>query len=521
MALSISDVAHRHSAFIRQQLEEMERLLQPSSIEDEELVRRAVFSVRNKSVLFERFVAQKDVLFTVVQDVRPAEVTVDFSQQLIVCTCPQQNCCRHKLGVILGLYQYLGSVQEWTSNWRAQKNVHLKSLATERSPESWQRMVDEVMQHLLYGSKAIESYSISALLTTVHSKLQRYTPLEREWQPLFKLFMELAVLNKLWAHLNQTNSSVHNYYFEAAMNIRLETIQAITSELSTKSRLFATDPFFDAIQDSVRELLFEKDGQPQIRFQFYLTIWTDVFNEKNRYEKELFLLEKLHVNSDFPIATGHTLFYVLLRDSAKLNEQLSYIDTSDLHFYLLIAKLASKHYMEGLQILLKAMLLHLENFIHNTLAPQQRPPFIKEVNALYANIELFEQEAVVLYQAFGRYGIQPYADFLLRQARYDEWVALQQLYPSSISYLEARGLKTVVNEAPAAALPLYHYYALEELRQKSRLNYKQAIRIWKSMKSVAKKAGKMTYWTNYMQTVQKQFKRLRALQEELDKSNLI
>lgn len=121
MALSISDVAHRHSAFIRQQLEEMERLLQPSSIEDEELVRRAVFSVRNKSVLFERFVAQKDVLFTVVQDVRPAEVTVDFSQQLIVCTCPQQNCCRHKLGVILGLYQYLGSVQEWTSNWRAQK----------------------------------------------------------------------------------------------------------------------------------------------------------------------------------------------------------------------------------------------------------------------------------------------------------------------------------------------------------------------------------------------------------------
>ncbi|WP_107839963.1 hypothetical protein [Metasolibacillus meyeri] len=521
MALSISDVARRYSAFIRQQLEEMERLLQPSSVEDEELVRRAVFSVRNKSVLFERFLPQKDVLFTVVQDVRPAEVTVDFGQHLIICTCPQQNCCRHKLGVVLGLYQYLGSVQEWTSKWRAQKNVHLKSLATERNPESWQRMVDEVMQHSLLGAKAIESYSLSALLTTTHSKLQRYTPLEREWQPLFKLFMEFAVLNKLWAHLNHTNSSINNYYFEAAMNSRLETIHTIVSELGSKSRLFATDPFYDAIQDSIRELLFERSGQPQIRFQFYLAVWTNIFNEKNRYMKELFLLEKLHINSDFPMDINRALFYVLLKDSEKLAEQLLHLDKSQLTFYLPIAKLASKHYMEGLQLLLKVMLPCLEDFIHATLTPQQRPLFIKEINALYSMIELSEQEAITLYQAFGRYGIQPYADFLLHKARYDEWVALQQLYPSSISHLEARGLKTVIQEAPAAALPLYHYYALEELRQKSRMNYKQAIRIWKSMKGIAKKAGKMTYWTNYMQTVQQKYKRLRALQEELDKSNLI
>ncbi|WPK12492.1 hypothetical protein R6U77_02005 [Lysinibacillus louembei] len=521
MALSISDVARRYSAFIRQQLEEMERLLQPSSIEDEELVRRAVFSVRNKSVLFERFLPQKDVLFTVVQDVRPAEVTVDFGQQLIICTCPQQNCCRHKLGVILGLYQYLGSVQEWTSKWRAQKNVHLKSLATERSPESWQRMVDEVMQHSLHGAKAIESYSISALLTTTHTKLQRYTPLEREWQPLFKLFMELSVLNKLWIHLNHTNSPIDNYYFEAAMNHRLDIVHTIVSELGSKSRLFATDPFYDAIQDLVRELLFERSGRPQIRFQFYLTIWTEVFTEKARYEKELFLLEKLHTTSDFPMTVNRTLFYVLLKDCEKLDEQLSYLEQSQLAFYLPIAKLALKHYMEGLQLLLKVILPFLENFIHTTLAPQQRPLFIKDINALYSAIELSEQEAVILYQAFGRYGIQPYADFLLQKARYEEWVALQQLYPSSISHLEARGLKTVIQEAPAAVLPLYHYYALEELRQKSRMNYKQAIRIWKSMKSAAKKAGKMTYWTNYMQTMQQKYKRLRALQEELDKSNLI
>ena len=75
-------------------------------------------------------------------------------------------------------------------------------------------------------------------------------------------------------------------------------------------------------------------------------------------------------------------------------------------------------------------------------------------------------------------------------------------------------------EQPAATLPLYHHYAMEEIRQKSRMNYKQAVRLWKAMKSAAKKAGKTAYFEQYIETVRMQFKRLRALQEELDKAQL-
>ena len=57
--------------------------------------------------------------------------------------------------------------------------------------------------------------------------------------------------------------------------------------------------------------------------------------------------------------------------------------------------------------------------------------------------------------------------------------------------------------------------------QKSRQNYKQAVRIWRAMKSAAKKAGKLDYFESYMEAVQQQFKRLRALQEEINKSNLL
>ncbi|MEO4054094.1 hypothetical protein [Solibacillus sp. CAU 1738] len=520
MALSISDVARRHSAFIQAQLDIMERTLQPASQEDEELVRRAVFSVRNKSVIFERFIPYKEILFAAVQDVRPAEVTIDFDKGNITCTCSQTQQCRHQLGVLLGLYQYIGSVQDWASKWRAKKNVQLDLLATERSPESWQYMVDEVLAHILHGNERIESYLFSSTIETAHAKLRRYMPFEREWQPLFKLFMELAVLNKIWAHLNKTNSPVQNDYFEYAIDKRFDIICGLVEELGAKSRLFATDPFYDAIQESVRELLCQQKGIPTKRLNFYLLLWDKVFTEKNRYKQELAIIENIRVETDFPLQAAPTIFYILLKNDDMLQLHLKDIQPEQLSSYLSIVQFSVNQHREATPILLKAILPHLAPFIHEILAPQQRQLFVKGINKFYAEIDLNEQEELMLYAAFGRYGIQPYSDYLLKKERFEEWAALHQLYPSSIPYLEACGLKTVVTAAPSVTLPLYHYYALEEVRQKSRMNYKQAVRIWKAMKSAAKKAGKTTYWTNYIETVRMQYKRLRALQEELDKGNL-
>ena len=86
MGLSIPVIARDNADFINRQLENYTQELHPSSAEDEELVRRAVFSVRNKSVLFERYNTAAQKLFSVVQDVRAAEVTMDFKYRHISCT---------------------------------------------------------------------------------------------------------------------------------------------------------------------------------------------------------------------------------------------------------------------------------------------------------------------------------------------------------------------------------------------------------------------------------------------------
>ena len=520
MSLSISDIARRQMAFIQSQLETMERNLQPASQEDEELVRRAVFSVRNKSVVFERFIPYNELLMASVMDVRPAEVTVDFFNKQIVCTCPQKQQCRHQLGVLLSLYQYIGSVQDWVSKWRTKKNVQLDILATERSPENWQHMVDEVLSHILGGNERIVGYLFSSIIENAHAKLRRYMPFEREWQPLFKLYMEIAILNKIWAHANKTNSPIQSDYFEYAVDKRFEVITNLVEELGSKSRLFATDPFYDALQENIRELLCQQKGLPKMRLKLYLLFWHHVFTEKKRYEQELGIIQNIRVQTDFPLQIAPSIFYVLLKDNTMLTQQIEQIQPEQLDFYLPIIQLAKNEHPEAMPILLKAILPHLATFIHGKLLPQYRQLFVKNVNQLFTEIDLDEQEELMLYAAFGKYGIQNYSEYLLKKQRYEEWAALHQLYPSSIPYLEACGLKSVVAAAPSVTLPLYHYYAIEEVRQKSRMNYKQAVRIWKSMRTAAKKAGKTTYWTNYIETVRTHFKRLRALQEELDKGNL-
>ena len=520
MGLSIPVIARDNADFINRQLENYTQELHPSSAEDEELVRRAVFSVRNKSVLFERYNTAAQKLFSVVQDVRAAEVTMDFKYRHISCTCPQM-LCRHQLGTLLGLYQYYGSVQDWASGWRAKKSVQLNHLAAERTPASWRRMVDEVMDHALPANRRIESYLVSSILDNAHGKLRRYMPLEREWQPIFKLYMELAVLNKLWAHFIKTDSPISSDYFQYAIDRRYEYVEDLIHELGNKSRLFATDPFYDAMQDAVRELLLQEHGLPHLRLSFYLLCWEHIFNDKKRATQELDALARTDSPSDIPLGIVRFVFHLLMKDYDAMERHLAQLHPEHILLYEAIVHFALNMLDEkAASLILKAMLPHLQHYIHQVLPPHRRQLFTSDLNHLYAGIELTETEELSLYQAFGRYGIQPYSNYLLQKGRYEEWAAFHQLHPSSIPYLESIGLKQVVAEKPAAVLPLYHHYAMEEIRQKSRMNYKQAVRIWKQMKSASKKAGKTAYFENYIETVRTQYKRLRALQEELDKAQL-
>ena len=530
MGLSISSLIREQQQFITDQLQQVAHSLHPSVIEDEELIRRALFAVRNKSVIFDRYQPASAILYATVQDVRPTEIKIHFQENHIECSCPQTGWCRHKVSVLLSMYQYFGSVQEWTANWRSKKSVNLHLLASERTPENWLMMVNEVMSHLFPKEQKIETYLISSTIENGISKLKKHMPFEREWQPIFKLFIELAILNKLWQHLFSSKQPLKNDYFEYFYDRKFEELQQIIQEISSTSRLFATDPFFDMIQQLVRELLLERSQHIEKRFQIYLLFWDTIFVEKKRAEEELHILEHFlqDFNSNFkssidvPLTTVLNVFFIILKDYQALSKNLKAINIEHLNLYFELAKFSSsKNDPIAKNIILKALLPLLNEYINTYLSPQKRQMDVRRISTLYEQIPLTEQEELMLYSAFGIYGIQPYSNYLLKMQRFEEWAALHHLYPSSISYLEICGLKEVLEQAPEVTLPLFHFYAMEEVNQKSRINYKQAVRIWKMMKSASKKCGKTNYWADYIQSIREQFKRLRALQEELEKGNLL
>ncbi|GLC87902.1 hypothetical protein [Lysinibacillus piscis] len=519
MALSIAQLANEHRQFVLTKLQEAEQALHPSSTEDEELVRRAVFSVRNKSIIFERFNGASSILYAGVQDVRPASVEIDFLQQTLHCSCPQIKWCRHQLGALLALYQHFESVQNWSSAWRAQKSIHLKTLADERTPENWRLMVDEVTKRMLPPGKIVESFSLPAMRIDILERLKRHLPFEREWQPLYMLFMELSIVNTMWKHLNETHGhSWDNYYMRTFVKQSIYAVEDTLAELTNRSRLFATDPFYDAIQVLIREILLERQWLFENRLQLYISLWSSLFYEKPRREQELSIINQFDDPVFEPVKQ---LFYILLQNEEALRSSLLHITVQQFPVLAQLALLAKTiGETQAQTIILQAILPFIEDFLQNA-SPSQRADAVKHVQMLMENIELTEAEEVALYHAFGVHGLQPFSSFLLKKGRYHEWVALHQLNPTSLAYLEMCGLKDIVQLAPATALPLYHQYAIAEIAQKSRMNYKQAVRIWKSMRTVAKRAGKMTYFENYMQTISAEFKRLRALQEEIEKGNLL
>lgn len=521
MSFSVSTIIKENTDFIVTSIQQLELQLQPSNSNDEELVRRAIFAVRNKFITFEKYIPNKSLLQITVQDVRPAKVFINFQEEQFSCDCNKNGWCRHKVSTLLALYQHIDSVQDWLSNWRSKKNVQIEVLASKRTPNSWKRMVQEVFSHFLKSNQNIESNLLTPMMDMILSKLMNCLPFEREWQPIYKLFMEVQALNMIWEHLEKTNTFINTIQFEQFFDNHFETIQRSVQVLAGHSRLFATDVFFDELQNIVRTILLDRKHYEERKIKLYLTFWDKIFIEKKRAMEELNIIKEskpfdIHPN------TLMNIFYILLKDVENLQRNLQTLKTKEIPIYFHLAEFSftRRNDICG-EMILKSILPYLHDYIHGHLIQQNRKQFVQHVHSLYENIILTEKEESILFSSYGSYGIHPFSNYLLKMKRYEQWVALHQMYPSSISYLETVGLNEVLEKEPKVVLPLLHFYAMHEIEHKTRLNYKEAAMILKKMKFACHKAGKTNFWNDYINQIQSKFKRLKAFQEELVKENIL
>ena len=514
MSHSLFNIAVRYQAHIQEWMDKIAEDFHPSHQEDEELIRRASFFVRNGAVRILSYDPYEHELQAKVQDVSPVIVTVSLLDKEVSCACPEKRLCRHCLAVIFSLYMQKFSLSDWLSEWRLKKSEQLSLLANERTPQSWDAIVKSTFDAVSSDWSWKERFYIDNSINQMKQKLKKFTPFEREWQPLYHVYTRTVMLRLLF----EVSESMDEALFRATIQTDIEDMQHQLVTLASKPRLFAADPFYDALVMHVRHMVFELEAMLDLRFNLFHAFWVILFTEKGRREREF---AHLNDHKRFDNALFRALFCILLKQPDELRAIAEKVHPNDMTEWMHLAKLAKEmDDTESLTIILHAIRPHIFDYVNTYLSAWNRSLFVSRLYELYKSIEMPDEEREQLFWQFGSFGVRAYSDFLIDQLRYADWVALHHRFASTLDYAESCGMKTVLQEAPETVLPLYHVLAQNEIRERNRHSYKQAVRIWKKMKLAAKKAGKTDFWNSYVQEIQAKYRRLRALQEEIQKGNL-
>lgn len=497
LALAIADLAQDYRDVVEQLLTQQTAGLQPTVKEDAELMTRAAFLLRNQSVTFTEYNTHSIAITAMVRDVSPMYVQIFFANQTISCTCLQATC-RHRVATLFALYQHFSSVQSFLDDWRT-------PIATERSPYVWRKLAYDQVHAMLQEERSFEGYNLHYAKNRIMQDLLRTRPFEREWHALYELFMEMHVMYTIWEMLDTPERRFHltRPAFQTLLDNWQAACQKLLASVSQTPRLFATDDFIASIILCARKFISDFTTHTASRLAIYEAVIRFIAPHDFTKEQQLFA---------HPTTQALSAIYT---QQGTIDAQALDIDTA---FYLLALE-ATKHTVYAQQ-LIERILPELPAFIKDL------PLFSREERALaiydlMLSVQLSEEQEAQLFTAFGTAGVRPYSHYLIRKARYDDWVGLHMLHTSSLAYATACGLNEMAKASPQHALPLYHHYAMMEIDGKSRTHYKNAVRILRTMRGVAKRAGQQSFFEDYIATLQQQYKRLRALQEELEKGSLL
>ncbi len=520
---SYQKLASYYEQSIEESLNNLKSKLQANVSEDEELVRRAAFFVRNGAVSISNYHPKDHQIDFVIRDVTNVEVHYLPLSDKVSCQCQMSKPCRHIVAAIFYLYQQNESLSSWISDWRSSADaVQLSLLRDERSPESWSLLVETFFRKFISNYPPASFYLLEFAVHDLKAQVKKSKPFEREWQPIFEAFINLSILTKAWPYITEyedTNMRNRVYHF---LNTSIEELDESLGQLASKPRLFAADTFYDKMMDLVHEFYFETSGLLHYRKHIYLAFWEAlVTNKQARLEEVKYLQSLEREEDDMKLNMVLPYFYLTLSMTDELLTAAENMDPNHLIEWVTVCEKALQLQNKELANNLALKLLPPISYYLNHVAQNpSRIMLIRRLELLYDQVQLESKELENLYLSFGLYGIQSYSQLLLDQKRYRDWMALHQSANSSLEYAEACGLSIVKEEAPEILLPLYHHYAMRFLQEKNRYSYKQAVRVWKKMKQVAKKANETDYWNAYVENLKEKYRRLRALQQEIEKGNL-
>ncbi|MFD1736958.1 SWIM zinc finger domain-containing protein [Bacillus salitolerans] len=531
--------------------DEIKRELSPDIDYDREKMKKGLNLFRQGSVfnasLEDRYIEAK------VQDGSPFQVMLDLDVFVLsTCTCSTGGICRHKLAVFFYAYAMVDRVGVFFQEWKDKKKppslpLSLKQMKKEdRTVETLETVRDWYTlfkrQHHLFKQKQENNrlsfnqlFSFESLYKTYFHSLKAHAPQTPFTKELFMIHAAVFTMEKLveQSESSRLSLSSKDSYVYPYVNELLTVIHDRLNDIKSMAFPLGADPLLIETKEELTNLLVVGNEYQYERLMAYFIIWKTLLNRPAWIKEEIdllkvkqqdFLRAKKSYAVDCQFALAHHAWLEKCDDTAI--DLLEKIQGNILNYcYYWTGNLQLSKEWDREEKWLTFSLTLLKDYNQSLIDYHSKRNITRQFMKLYEHFsQLSGTQNSLLQSALKEllpYSYVEFNDYLLEQENYHTWIELQMAVGFDISELEKETLKQIEQFDRSLLLPLYHKAINDAIRQRSRPAYKLAVRYLKKLRTQYRQLKQLHIWSDYIERLASEHKRLRAFQEELERGKLI
>ncbi|MEH7402276.1 MULTISPECIES: hypothetical protein [Bacillaceae] len=369
-------------------------------------------------------------------------------------------------------------------------------------------------------------YFVYPLYERFYHGLLNQQPRQEKEKLLYQLLASIFTMNKMVGQIEIQSTVYDNAHLPREMTMLENQIEAVSRQLHNLTGGSVSTQYEEVLREQLQALLLERNLCIVPRYNSFRHVYKELLNSPKILYKDLETLSKVEDNYYADLGKAH-LYYLLKEDETMLSiiKQYSSNERTLYCFTYWIESLRKNNETDRLTLFLPLYYEMLLHFLKNGDDEYAKTTFAKHFLTNYEYNSFYTNETAgleVVYQALLPYSVMQYTDYLMHNREYKRWAELQMhLYSYNPDYIDKHDLQEVHKYSPQSVLPIYHHLVLYYIELKGRANYKIAVRYLKKLRTNYKKLKRMNEWDDYIQYVESQFIRLRALQEELKKGKLV
>ncbi|WP_239616286.1 SWIM zinc finger family protein [Cohnella mopanensis] len=475
------------------------------------------------------------------------------------CNCPVGRNCKHMFAAILK-YAHLHNRSvhtlvnaKTTALTKPQSAIassaksynEAKQFAAKKAADSYARLQQQakLIPQLsisewhawfeLATERTLQSSRNTQFVTDSLASIFRYKPsLPQEIELFFILHAHLFVLSRLTKQPQDQSGYVYSYLafhtHHAASDLQ-ESIEQGMIQLAPAAADPSNARMVEQSLAYLRKEMLAETNENRYFLTHYLKLWSQwivpVTSDTLRFEEELRLLERESTELGSPLSpfayniaqAGMNLY--LSRDSEAwelLNEAKSISGISGDYLLVFLAYLSNAEQWTRLTNWLGEITPYLD-LRRNTSLRTYSDYWEQAVS----HLPEAEQQMWDTLVAMLPHSRALYEEKLLANGKWERWMDFHLSRDSDPMDFRVTELAPIEKNAPELLLPFYHQAVERYVLVKNRDSYKAAVKLLKRLSKLYKKLKQESSWEQFLSSFISRHSRLRALQEELRKGNLL